>query len=116
MTFTELNKASKQATIEYITQLQESHKAEMQNATNIANYFSSVILNIETVIQKSPFINKEGKIFKKLFWVVSNFETIKILIEEIVAHIKAWRNQVEELVTQQKVAKNSSKLEESTVA
>ena len=105
MTTAQLNKASKESLLNYISTLQESEtkaKEATQNAINIANYFSTIIVAIETLLNKSPFINKEGKFFKKVFWLISNFDLIKATIEEIMSIIKEWRTRIQPLVDQQK--------------
>lgn len=66
----------------------------------VANWFQKVIESIEEVLLNSPFINKEGKFFKKLTWILLNLGTIKVLIEEVVSHVKKWREEVETIKKQ----------------
>lgn len=105
MTTTQLNAANKAALINYINELkasEEAYKKDVVNAVNIANYFASVIADIEKLLLNSPFVNKEGKFFKKLFWVMANFETIKTIIELIIEKIKNWRETFNKLAEQNK--------------
>lgn len=105
MTPVQLASASKTSLLEYIQQLQAAEqeaKAQTQNAIQIANYFSSVILAIENLLLNSPFVNKDGKFFKKVWWVLSNLDKISTVIESIINIIKNWRVEVQKLVDQQK--------------
>jgi len=85
---------------------QEFTKLQQENAslayTN--NYFASNLIAIEQILVKAPFINTDGKFFKKLVWVITNFNSIKTLIEEIYTLIKLWRERITE--AQQKQAAN----------
>lgn len=85
---------------------QEFTKLQQENAslayTN--NYFASNLTAIEQILVKAPFINTDGKFFKKLVWVITNFNSIKTLIEEIYTLIKLWRERITE--AQQKQAAN----------
>ena len=111
MTPVQLASASKTSLLTYIEELQKGQQeaqAQAQNAIQIANYFSTVITGIESLLLNSPFINKDGKFFKKLFWVLANFAAIKTVIEDIINTIKDWRKQVENLVKQQQAANQNS--------
>jgi hypothetical protein len=100
MTSAQMNLATKASLINYIAELESAKLAAEQNtkdAINIANYFAQVITQIEKLLLESPFVNKDGKFFKNLFWVISNFSAIKTAIETIIAQIKDWRKQIENL-------------------
>ena len=110
MTSVQLASASKTSLLEYIEQLKASEqeaRVQTQNAVNIANYFSSVILGIETMLVNSPFM-KDGKFFKTLFWVMTNFSVIKKLIEDIIQKIKDWRTEMQKLLEQQKAQQTTT--------
>lgn len=104
MTTTQLNTATKATLIAHIEQL-NAEKANLaivaENNRQLAAYFEQVILSIEKLLANAPFLNKEGKFFKKVYWVITNFAAIRALIEEVVATIKAWRKQIDELIRQQ---------------
>lgn len=103
MTTTQLNTATKATLIEYVTKLQaESQDSAVRanEALKIANYFANVLGTIEKAFENAPFLNQEGKFFKKLYWVLTNFSEIKNLIELVVTQIKAWRLEVNKLVAQ----------------
>lgn len=111
MTTAQLASANKATLLEYVATLQTAEaeaKAQTQNAINIANYFAQVIEAIEKLLLNSPFVNQEGKFFKKLYWVLSNFSTIKTVIENIIAQIKEWRKQVNALTAAQVPAQDTT--------
>ena len=111
MTSTEMKTATKAALTAYIEQLQATQnqtKQELTNAINLANYFGAILMAIETLLNKSPFISKEGKFMKKLFWVFANFNTIISLVEEIVTKIKEWRSKVDDIIAQQKAQQEAA--------
>ena len=98
MTSAQMNLATKASLITYIAELEAAKlksQEETQQAINIANYFAQVIAQIEKLLLDSPFVNKDGKFFKNLFWVISNFSAIKTAIESIITQIKEWRKQIE---------------------
>lgn len=74
------------------TQLQTTAK----EAIEIANYFAANLNTIDQFLSNAPFINKDGKFFKRLFWVLSNFNSIKQLIEDIALLIRNWKERVRE--------------------
>lgn len=91
-------------------QLQEAFLKLQQENTSLAytnNYFASNLTSIEQILVKAPFLNTDGKFFKKLMWVITNFNSIKQLIEEIYTLIKLWRERINEA---QKQANNGQQL------
>lgn len=117
MSLTQLNTATKATLIQHIQELQaqqESLKIQAANAAALANYFESVIISIEKILNDAPFLNKDGKFFKKVFWILSNYETIKTIIEQIVTAIKSWRSQINEIIQRQKALNEASKEQQST--
>lgn len=80
-----------------LTEQRDKALLQAQNAVALANFFGANLEAIEKLLLKAPFINQSGKFFKTIFWVVTNFNALKSLIEEIVSTIKLWREKVEEL-------------------
>lgn len=104
MTAVQLASASKTSLLDYIEQLKsevEQSNLRTQEAVNYANYFSTILSSIETILNNSPFKFKDGKVITKIFWVVTNIKVIIKLIEDIVAHIRLWRAKMEEIMAQQ---------------
>lgn len=66
-----------------------------QNAINIANNFGAKLSIIEELLAKAPFIQKG--FFKKVWWVITNIKQLSALIEDIIKHIKEWRDYVNQL-------------------
>lgn len=96
-------KATKADLLEAITKLEiEKTNAESLalNNAKIANWLQQVLEAIEKILIDSPFVNQEGKFFKKLIWVLSNFSAIRAFIEQIAAQIKQWREDVNRLKAQ----------------
>lgn len=86
------------------TQLQATAK----EAIEIANYFAANLNTIDQFLSNAPFINKEGKFFKKLFWVIANFNSIKNLIEDIATLIRNWKAKIQEAQQKQIEAQSKS--------
>jgi len=89
------------AEIQKLEEANNNLTLQAQNALNAANWFASVIEAVEKVLIAAPFLNKEGKFFKKLWWAITNFDKIISLIEEIAQAIKSWRQKIEDIKAQQ---------------
>lgn len=77
-----------------------------KEALEIANYFAANLSTIESLLVSAPFINQDGKFFKKLLWVLTNFNSIKELIEQIYLLIKNWRQRINEAQSKQSGSNN----------
>ena len=101
MDFNKVTKSELQSS--YLALQAELTKSQQatKEAIEIANYFAANLTTIETLLVQAPFLNKEGKLFKKLFWVVTNFASIKELIEQIYILIKNWRQRILEAQSKQ---------------
>lgn len=73
----------------------DSNLVAAQNAVNIANNFATKLSIIEELLSKAPFIQKG--FFKKVWWVITNINQLSALIEDIIKHIKEWRDYVNQL-------------------
>lgn len=94
----DFQRATKSDLITYVNTLQAEKDAATAAATyynSRSNYFEQILAAIELVLFNSPFINKDGKFFKKLGWILLNIGTVKALIEDIIAKVKQWRAEVE---------------------
>lgn len=76
-------------------------KLDLTSVTQFANWLQANLQVIEQILLAAPFLNQEGKFFKKVFWALTNFSTIKSLIEEIFKTIKLWRHRVNEMIASQ---------------
>lgn len=91
-----LNTTSKAKLLELITSL-EAEKTQLNlaatNALNIANYFGTKLSIIENLL--TP-LTKKG-LGKTIVFIISNWKEIRTILESIVAQLKEWREQVEQL-------------------
>lgn len=98
----ELSKANKSELIAHIatleSQLQESN-TRAEEALKVANYFASILAQIEILLKDAPFINEKGRFFRKLFWVLGNLSVITSFVELLFAKIKEWRTTFDKLTT-----------------
>lgn len=87
----------------YITLQADLTKSQQatKEAIEIANYFAANLAAIENLLISAPFLNQDGKFFKKILWVLTNFNSIKELIEQIFLLIKNWRQRLMEAQAKQ---------------
>lgn len=81
-------------------------KLDLTSITQFANWLQANLQVIENLLLAAPFLTKEGKFFKKLYWIITNFSQVKALIEEIFKTIKLWRQRVTEIVASQSKTNN----------
>lgn len=99
----EYNKLSKLDLVALATKLEQEKNnalAIAEHNAKVANWFQAVLEALEKILISSPFVNQEGKFFKKLFWVLSNFAAIRTFIEDIATQLKLWRDDVNKLKAQ----------------
>jgi GTP1/Obg family GTP-binding protein len=107
----DFNKATKAELAEYALKLSAENanlKTDLQSVVQLANYFQANLQVIENLLIAAPFLNQEGKFFKKLAWVLTNFSKIRSLIEEIFTTIRLWKERVNDLKEQAKQAQNQT--------
>ena len=99
------NKTSRAELVSHIQALESeslTQKQALNNAIIIANEFAGCVATIETLLQNSKF--GKGKFFKTIFFVVTNWKEVKLLLqdlEDLILQIKEqitkWRNRLDEL-------------------
>lgn len=92
-----------QLQVETLTKERDTNALAAQNAIVIANEFGARLKAIEDVLLNSPFI--QNGFFKKFLWIIKNWKQLGDLIEDILSHIKQWREYLNKLADQQAIAK-----------
>lgn len=107
MDFNKVTKAEMQSAFLKLQAENAQLKTDLTSVVQLANYFQSNLQVIENLLHSAPFLNQEGKFFKKLAWVLTNFSKIRTLIEDIFATIRLWKQRVTELQEQAKAASSN---------
>lgn len=98
MDITKETKTSLAARLESLTAERDMAQQATNNLLVVANAFHASLANIDAITTAAPI--SKG-LFKKFWWVITNWRILVQLIEDIIVQVNNWKNYVESLRQQQ---------------